>query len=125
MPLEAEYFNKTRIFPIMHVVVLRRAVYERDRWIAMNLYKAFEEAKRRSQARLVEIGLSHLPMPWLAEHARRWRGLAGEDFWPYGIERNRPTLEAFTQYAFEQGVTARKLQIEEIFAPETRESFKI
>lgn len=122
---EAEYFRKTGIFPIMHVIVLRRAVYERDRWIAMNLLKAFEEAKRASMARIVEIGLSHLPMPWLAEHARRWRGLAGEDFWPYGIEANRPTLEAFAQYAFEQGVTARRMQIEELFAPETRESFKI
>ena len=123
--LEAEYFKKTRIFPIMHVMVLRRAVYERDRWIAMNLLKAFEEAKRKSMARLVEIGLSHVPMPWLAEHARRWRGVAGEDFWPYGIEGNRPTLEAFTQYAYEQGVTARRLEVEELFAPETRESFKI
>ncbi len=123
--VEAEYFGRTHIFPIMHVVVLRRAVYERDRWIAMNLYKAFEAAKRASEARIVEIGLSHLPMPWLAEHARRWRALAGEDFWPYGIEANRPTLEAFAQYAFEQGVTARKLALEEIFAPETRESFKI
>jgi 4,5-dihydroxyphthalate decarboxylase len=125
MPLELEYFKKTRIFPIMHVVVLRRAVYERDRWIAMNLLKAFEEAKRASEARLVEIGLSHVPMPWLAEHARRWRSVAGEDFWPYGCEANRPTLEAFTQYAHEQGVSARKLQVEELFAPETRESFKI
>jgi len=122
---EAAYFRKTRIFPIMHVIALRRAVYERDRWIAMNLFKAFEEAKRASEARLVEIGVSHLPMPWLAEHANRWRGMAGEDFWPYGIEGNRPTLEAFTQYAFEQGVSARKLQIEELFVPETRESFKI
>ena len=122
---EAAYFRKTRIYPIMHVIVLRRAVYERDRWIAMNLLKAFEEAKRRSQARLVEIGLSHLPMPWVPEHARRWRELAGEDFWPYGIEPNRPTLEAFAQYAFEQGVTARRMPLEELFAPETRESFKI
>lgn len=123
--LEAEYFEKTQIFPIMHVMVLRSTVYERDRWIAMNLLKAFEDAKRRSQARLVEIGLSHLPMPWLAEHARRWRSVAGEDFWPYGIEGNRPTLKAFTQYAHEQGITARKLDVEELFAPETRESFKI
>jgi 4,5-dihydroxyphthalate decarboxylase len=123
--LEAEYFKKTQIFPIMHVMVLRWPVYERDRWIAMNLLKAFEEAKRRSQARLVEIGLSHVPMPWLAEHARRWRDMAGEDFWPYGIEENRPTLEAFTQYAHEQGVTARRLEVEALFAPETRESFKI
>jgi 4,5-dihydroxyphthalate decarboxylase len=123
--LEEAYFRKTRIYPIMHLVVLRREAYERDRWIAMNLFKAFEATKRASVHRMVEIGLSHVPLPWLAEHARRWRGLAGEDFWPYGIEPNRPTLEAFVQYAHEQGVTARKLRVEELFAPETRESYKI
>ena len=124
--LEEQYFRKTRIYPIMHVVVLRREAYERDRWIAMNLFKAFDEARRESMQRLVEIGLSHVPMPWLAEHARRWRALAGEDFWPYGIAPNRPTLEAFVQYAHEQGITARRLKVEELFAPETRgESYKI
>ena len=122
---EADYFAKTRIFPIMHVIVLRRATYERDRWIARNLLKAFEEAKRASLARLVEIGLSHVPLPWLAEHAVRWRELAGEDFWPYGIEANRPTLEAFTQYAFEQGVAARHMPVDELFAPEMRDNFRI
>jgi 4,5-dihydroxyphthalate decarboxylase len=91
----------------------------------MNLLKAFEEAKRPSMARLVEIGLSHVPMPWVTEQARRWREIAGEDFWPYGIEGNRATLEAFVQYAFEQGVAQRHLKVEELFAPETRESFKI
>jgi 4,5-dihydroxyphthalate decarboxylase len=125
VPLEEAYFRKTRIYPIMHVIALRRDVYERDRWIAMNLLKAFEESKRRSTQQLVEIGVSHMPVPWLAEHGRRWRELAGEEFWPYGIEPNRPTLEAFLQYAFEQGVTQRRLAVEELFAPETRESFKI
>jgi 4,5-dihydroxyphthalate decarboxylase len=123
--LEREYFKKTHIYPIMHVVVLRREAYERDRWIAMNLFKAFEEAKRVSQARLTEIGISHIPMPWLPEHARRWREVAGEDFWPYGIEGNRPTLEAFLQYAHEQGVATRRLKVEELFAPETLERAKI
>jgi 4,5-dihydroxyphthalate decarboxylase len=123
--VERDYFRKTGIYPIMHVIVLRRDVYERDRWIAMNLLKAFDEAKRESTRRLVEIGLSHVPMPWLAEHARQWRELAGEDFWPYGIEANRRTLEPFLQYAFEQGVARRQLKPEELFAPETRESFKI
>lgn len=123
--IELEYFKKTRIFPIMHVIVLRREVYERDRWIAMNLLKAFEEAKRASQARITEIGISHVPMPWLSEHARRWRDAAGEDFWPYGVEENRPTLEAFLQYAFEQGVATRRLKLEELFAPETLERAKI
>jgi 4,5-dihydroxyphthalate decarboxylase len=122
---EQAYFRNTRIFPIMHVVVLRREVYERDRWVAMNLFKAFEEAKRASQARLTEIGLSHVPLPWLAEHARRWREAAGEDFWPYGLGGNRPTLEAFLQYAHEQGVTLRRLKVEEPFAPETLERAKI
>jgi 4,5-dihydroxyphthalate decarboxylase len=125
LELEEAYFRKTRIFPIMHVVVLRRDTYERDRWVAMNLFKAFEDAKRRSQARLTEIGLSHVPMPWLAEHARRWRETAGEDFWPYGIEANRPTLEAYLQYAHEQGVAVRRLSVEELFAPETLERAKI
>jgi 4,5-dihydroxyphthalate decarboxylase len=124
--LEEKYFRKTGIYPIMHVVVLRRDAYQGDRWIARNLLKAFEQAKRESMQRLVEIGLSHVPMPWLAEHARHWRELAGEDFWPYGIEANRKTLQAFAQYAHEQGVTARRLQVEELFAPETRgESYKI
>ena len=125
LQVEEAYFKKTRIYPIMHVVVLRRDVYERDRWVAMNLLKAFAETKKRSMEQLVDIGLSHVPMPWVAEHARRWREIAGEDFWPYGIEPNRPTLEAFLQYAFEQGVAARHLKVEELFAPETRESFKI
>jgi 4,5-dihydroxyphthalate decarboxylase len=123
---EEAYFRKTGIYPIMHVIVLRRDAYENDRWIAKNLLKAFEEAKRESMQRLVEIGLSHVPMPWLAEHARRWRELAGEDFWPYGIEPNRNTLQAFVQYAHEQGITPRRLEVEELFAPETRgESYKI
>jgi 4,5-dihydroxyphthalate decarboxylase len=122
---ELEYFGKTRIFPIMHMIVLRRGVYERDRWIAMNLFEAFEDAKRRSLERLREIGLSHLPLPWLADTTRAWRELAGEDFWPYGVEANRPTLEAFLQYAFEQGVCQRRLPVDELFAPETRERAKV
>lgn len=123
--LEEAYFRKTRIFPIMHVMVLRREVYERERWVAMNLFKAFEEAKQASQARIAEIGLSHVPLPWIPEHARHWRELAGEDFWPYGIEANRPTLEAFVQYAYEQGVAVRRVKPEEMFAPETLERAKI
>jgi 4,5-dihydroxyphthalate decarboxylase len=123
---EEAYFRRTGIYPIMHVIVLRGDAYQADRWIARNLLKAFEQAKRESMQRLVEIGLSHVPMPWLAEHARRWRELAGEDFWPYGIEPNRKSLQAFVQYAHEQGVTARRLEVEELFAPETRgESYKI
>jgi len=122
---ELEYFRKTRIFPIMHMIVMRRGVYEQDRWIAMNLFQAFQEAKQRSVARLREIGISHVPLPWLSDTTRVWQEAIGEDFWPYGVEPNRPTLEAFLQYAFEQGVCRRKLAAEELFAPETLASYKI
>ena len=124
-PLELEYFRKTRIFPIMHVLVLKREPYERDRWIAMNLFAAFEEAKQRSLARLAEIKVSHVALPWVSEHVKRWREAIGEDYWPYGVEPNRPTLEAFFQYAHEQGVAKKRLRMEDVFAPETREQFKI
>ena len=123
--LELAYWKKTRIFPIMHVVVLRKDVYLRNRWIAMNLLQAFTAAKQRSLARALELGVSHAPLPWVADHAARWRELAGEDFWPYGAEANRTTLEAFLQYSFEQGVCRRRLKLEEIFARETLERFKI
>lgn len=123
--LEADYFRKTRIFPIMHVVVVRREAYERERWIAMNLFKAFEEAKQLALERIADIGASQVPLAWVADHARQWQALAGEDFWPYGIEANRPTLEAFLQYGFEQGIARRRLKVEELFAPETLERAKI
>jgi 4,5-dihydroxyphthalate decarboxylase len=123
--VERQYFGKTGIFPIMHVIVLKRQVYERDPWIAMNLFRAFEQAKKECIARLADIGHSQVPIPWVAEHAQRWRALAGDDLWPYGIEPNRRTLEPFLQYAHEQGVAKRPLKPEELFAPETRESSKI
>ena len=123
--LEADYYRKTGIFPIMHVVVLRREAYERDRWIAMNLFKAFEEAKQRSLARVADIGASQVPVAWVADHARQWQALAGDDFWPYGLEANRRTLDAFLQYGHEQGVCKRRLKVEELFAPETLERAKI
>ena len=123
--LEAAYFRKTGIFPIMHVVVLRREAYERDRWIAMNLFKAFEEAKQRSLARVAEIGASQVPMPWVADHARQWQAIAGEDFWPYGIEPNRPTWKPSSSTASSRACRKRRLKVEELFAPETLERAKI
>jgi 4,5-dihydroxyphthalate decarboxylase len=122
---EVDYWKKTRIFPIMHVLALRRDVYEKNRWVAMNLFQAFQEAKRRSTARVSEFGLSHLPLPWIPDHVRQWREIAGDDFWPYGVEPNRPTLEAFLQYGYEQGVCKKRIKVEDLFAPETLQSFKI
>ncbi|HEV8674635.1 MAG TPA: 4,5-dihydroxyphthalate decarboxylase [Methylomirabilota bacterium] len=125
MRVEEAYWRDTGIFPIMHTVAIRRDVFERHRWVAMNLYRAFDEAKRRSQARALEIAAARFPVPWIADHAARARELFGEDFWPYGIEPNRRTLEAFLGYAHEQGVCHRPLGVEELFPPEVRSTFKV
>ena len=122
---EEAYFRKTGVFPIMHVVALRRDVFERDPWVAMNLFKAFEEAKRRSLARLADVTASHAPLAWIADYSARMQRLFGDDPWPYGVEPNRRTLEAFLQFAFEQGVCHRKLAVEELFPAELATSYRV
>jgi 4,5-dihydroxyphthalate decarboxylase len=124
-PLEQDYWKKTGIFPIMHVIVIRREVYERQRWIAMNLMKAFEIAKNRSVARAFDVTASHYPVPWVPDYAAFSRDRFGDDIWPYGVEANRTTLEAFAQYAHEHGVSHRKVTVEELFAPEVQSRFKV
>lgn len=123
--VEEAYFKKTGIFPIMHVIVIKTDVLERHPWLAMNLYKAFEEAKRRSLARLSDITASHAPFAWLAPYAERMKRLFGEDFWPYGLEKNRTTLQAFLDFAYEQGVCHRRLELEELFPEQVLTSFKV
>jgi 4,5-dihydroxyphthalate decarboxylase len=122
---ELAYARKTGIFPIMHVVALRREVFERDRWLALNLFKAFDEARRRSLARAADITASFFPLPWIPDELDRARELFGGDPWPYGVEANRTTLDAFLGYAFEQGVCRRRLTVETLFPPEVHETFRI
>jgi 4,5-dihydroxyphthalate decarboxylase len=122
---ELAYYRRTGIYPIMHVLVLRRAVYEENRWIAANLCQAFEAAKQRSLARLGEVAASFYPLPWMPDATRAAQETFGADPFPYGVEPNRRTLEAFLQYAHEQGVTQRRLRPEELFAPETLERARI
>ncbi len=115
---EKVYFAKTRIFPIMHVLAMRREVYERNRWLARNLVTAFEQAKNNSLHRALDVTASHFVLPWVADLARDAQAMLGEDFWPYGVEANRVTLEAFCQYALEQGVAHTAMKPEDLFAPE-------
>jgi len=91
----------------------------------MNLMKAFEEAKQRSIMRLSDITASHVPLAWIKPYTDRMRSLFGEDFWPYGVEKNRTTLEAFLGFAYEQGVCHRRLPHEELFAQQTLTSYKV
>ncbi len=123
--VEEAYWRTTGIFPIMHAVAIKRDVYERHRWVAMNLYKAFDEARRRSLQRIFDLGVSRVPVPWLPHYAERWRRPFGPEYWPYGLEPNRTTLDAFCQYAFEQGICHRKIAAEELFPPELSRSFRV
>lgn len=123
--VEEAYYRDTGIFPIMHVVAIRTAVLAEHPWVAMNLYAAFREAKRRSLERALDDNAPKYPIPWSPANAERAQELFGPDIWPYGIEENRTTLEAFLSYAFEQGVCARRLEAEELFVPQAGEEFRI
>jgi 4,5-dihydroxyphthalate decarboxylase len=122
---EMKYWRDTGIFPIMHIVVLRREVYEKHRWLAANLVSAFETAKNRSLKRAADVTLSMFPLPWLASYSDLSRSFLGDDFWPYGVEKNQPTLQAFFDYAFEQGIAAKRLEPKDFFAAETLSKFKV
>jgi 4,5-dihydroxyphthalate decarboxylase len=117
--VEQAYFVKTGIFPIMHVVVVRQDVYEAHPWVARSLVKAFDAAKRLAESDLFEMTAHKIMLPWLTAHAEETKALLGADFWPYGIERNRHTLQVFLGYAWEQGLLSRPLRPDELFAPET------
>jgi 4,5-dihydroxyphthalate decarboxylase len=123
--VEEAYYRDTGIFPIMHVVALRADVVGEHPWVAMNLYTAFREAKRRSLERALDANAPKYPIPWSPYNATRAQEVFGADFWPYGIEQNRTTLDAFLGYAYEQGACARRLEPEELFAPQVSEEFRI
>lgn len=122
---EEEYFKATRIFPIMHVIVLRRAVHERSPWIARSLLKAFTQARDLAYARLRETAALTYMAPWLPLQTQRAVELMGEDFWPYGLEPNRHVLDTFLGYHHEQGLSPQRLAPESLFVAETREAFAI
>lgn len=125
MEVEQAYFRKTKIFPIMHTVAIRRSLYEQYPWVAMSLYKAFVLAQRETYEDLYVTAALKTMLPWLTKHVEDARGLMGDDFWPYGFAPNRETLATFLRYHHEQGLSNRLLKPEELFAPETMESFKI
>ncbi len=117
--VEADYYRRTGLFPIMHTVVLRRDVYEAHRWAAVSLFKAFCEAKRVALERLRFTGTLASMVPWHIHAFEEAEGLFGDRFWPYGIDPNRRELETAIRYAHEQGIAVRQLAVEELFAPET------
>ena len=123
--IEKAYYRKTKIFPIMHTVVIRRDVYEQNRWVAQTLQKAFCQAQAATYADLNETAALKAMLPWLNAHVEEARAEMGDDFWPYGLEKNRATLDTFLRYSYEHGLSKYKLNPEDLFAPESLEAFKI
>jgi 4,5-dihydroxyphthalate decarboxylase len=115
--VERDYFRKTGVFPIMHTIVIRKSVYREHPWIAKSLYRAFEEAKAKVLER--EKVREYVPFtrmrPLYAEHQREVIDLMGEDYWPYGIDANRKTLDAFLGYHHDLGLSKRRFQPDDIF----------
>jgi 4,5-dihydroxyphthalate decarboxylase len=122
---EKQYYRRTKIFPIMHTVVIRRDVYAKNPWVAQSLYKAFTEAKAKAYALYDQTAALPAMVPWLIAQLDEARREMGEDWWPYGLEPNRRVLETFLRYHHEQGLSKRRYAPEELFARETLESFKV
>jgi ABC-type nitrate/sulfonate/bicarbonate transport system substrate-binding protein len=119
---EQAYYAETRIFPIMHVLVVRRDVYDRYPWVAQSLYKAFLRAKEEARERLYDSSALRFMLPWLNQHLEQVEQVLGTDYWSYGLEANRHTLATFLRYHHEQGLSGHLLRPEELFAPESTES---
>jgi 4,5-dihydroxyphthalate decarboxylase len=121
----AEYFRKTRIFPIMHVLGIRRELAQEHPWLPMAVFKAFAEAKSVALARLVDTSACKVTLPFVEEQLRGARALMGADFWSYGVAPNRHVLDHFLHHHHAQGLSRRRVQVEELFHPSTFESYKI
>ncbi|HYA06034.1 MAG TPA: 4,5-dihydroxyphthalate decarboxylase [Xanthobacteraceae bacterium] len=114
---EKDYYRRTRIFPIMHLVVIRNDIYERHPFVATSLYNAFCAAKDRAREKMRYPGTLRYMLPWLPDDVEEIDAVFGGDCWPYGVEPNRPTLEALVTYMAEQGLIPQPVPIEKLFVP--------
>jgi 4,5-dihydroxyphthalate decarboxylase len=114
---EKDYYQRTKIFPIMHLVVIRNDVYENNPFVATSLYNAFDKAKDVAREKMRISGTLRYMLPWLPDDVEEIDQLFGGDCWPYGVEPNRTTLEALVGYMVDQGLIAEKIPVEKLFAP--------
>lgn len=115
---EKEYYEETGVFPIMHTLVLHEDVYEEHPWVASQIYDGMVEAKELAVKRLYNTDALHATVPWLIDHVEEAREALGEDYWPYGFQPNRTAVETLTQFSYEQGLSPRKVEPEELFVDE-------
>lgn len=117
--VERDYFAKTGIFPIMHTVAIRNSLVKANPWLPEAVFNAYSEAKTMMYQQLIKLGWANISLPWAAKELEETRALMGDNFWPYGIEANRKTLEALFQYSYEQGLAKKKLKMEDLFHAST------
>ena len=122
---EEAYYLKTRIFPIMHVVGIRRDLVDKHPWLANSVYEAFVRAKKRALELLDDVAALKVTLPWLPAYLDETKAVMGDDYWPYGVKENLPTLNAMVYFAHRHGTTDRLLRVEELFIPSTLERYKI
>ncbi|MDG1118421.1 MAG: ABC transporter substrate-binding protein [Flavimaricola sp.] len=115
LEMEKEYYETTKVWPIMHIIAMKKAILDEHPWVARNLFNAFLESKRRSLERLFDPAVSRYPLPWLATYAREMAERFGKDTFPFGIEENRATWEQMALYTYQQGIAHRQFTPEEIF----------
>jgi 4,5-dihydroxyphthalate decarboxylase len=123
--VEAAYYDKTRIFPIMHTIGIRKTLVEEHPWLPVSVYKAFNQAKDIALDEIHDAGVCMVTLPWAYHEVLDAQRRFGKDFWAYGVEPNRAALEAMTRYSHEQGLASRKLSVEELFHPGTLEMAKL
>ena len=124
-PVERDYYKRTGIFPIMHLVVIKREIYEEQPWLAYSLYKAFVESKRRCVEEITKQSALRYMLPWLINEMEETKRFMGEDYWKYGFKDNQKVLQTFIDYSVEQGTVANRFNVEDYFAPETINVAKI
>jgi 4,5-dihydroxyphthalate decarboxylase len=117
--VEQDYYRRTRVFPIMHTVAVREDVQREHPWVARSIYEAFCQARDLAVNGLYDTDALRLSLPWLIDHVEETQRVFGQDFWAYGLEANRPTLQAIGQYVHEQGLAPRVVSPDELFAPST------
>jgi 4,5-dihydroxyphthalate decarboxylase len=122
---EKAYYKKTGMFPIMHLIGIKKSLAQQHPWLPVSLYKAFCEAKALAITDLTDVNALMVSLPWLEAETKDTIATMGKDFWSYGVHENMREIEALTQYAHEQGLTDRRVAVEELFAPSTVEISRI
>jgi len=120
-----DYFRRTGVFPIMHLVGIRRTLVDQHPWLPAAVMKAFEASKKMALEALSDTSATKVTLPFVEEILKSTREEMGEDYWPYGLEPNRKTLEVFLRHHHGQGLSSRLVTPEELFHPSTHDTFKI